>query len=471
MADTRYASGTIKIKNAEGRLVPFHPKTDSSAVDTMRGMPVTSVIAEVEEQITAAENSGGCDILYTNDVETDSADTRNETLLVCFPIQDDNDFVYTVDTRLYDGYSGTADSSNRYSAVPFNLYGQDEAILDVDWGDGSTSHLTSASYSSQTSISASRHYYSSPGIYTIRVKCSDWSKVSLFTMPCSYSESANRYYSFMSFLLYYRRTLVSIDSALPPFKGTRSWDNASSGTSTITQYDNSFYYAFAYCTKLQTIPPAMFSKCRYSTSFVNAFYYCSNLQSIPDSTFRNCSAAISFASCFYQCINLRSIADNAFWNCSKAETFYGCFEYCHSLTSLPRRMFYGCSSIKTMSYAFSYSGLASIPSDLFKWCGSSLLYATACFSVCYQITSAPMNLFRGCTAIEEINGLLRETGIQTLTLDLTDSPNITTAYNMLSFYDSSIYLTVYVKSGSYTHTEFTYYAGGYYDINITIIAV
>ena len=474
MADTRYAAGTIKIKNANGKLVPFYPKTDSSVLMTSNGIPVSNALSEIEEQIEAAENSGGMDILYTSNVEEDSADAKNETLLVCFPLPEEDDFVFTVDTRLYDGYNGTVDDTNRYSGIPFNLYNQ-SAELDVDWGDGQTSHLTSSNYSS-SSTSASTHRYSVAGIYTIRVKCSSWDSVYLFSMNESLLGSSRNFYSYMSFLQYYRRTLVSVDSPIPPVKGTGYWTNASSGSTATTFQDNSLQYSFAYCTKLKSTAAAMFSKCRHITSYIRAFQHCYSLECIADSTFRNCSNATTFQYCFYNCESLKEIADNAFWNCSKASSFLYCFYGCSSLNSLPRRLFYGCSSISTMQYTFrGCTSLKSIPSDLFKWCGDKLVSLEDCFYSCTSLTDIPVSLFKGCTALTDISYMFSDIGIgygNSITIDLTDSPNIQSVSYVIDHWDG-ITLTVYVKNGTTTHSTLKYASMNYsnYDSRINVIAV
>ena len=56
-------------------------------------------------------------------------------------------------------------SGEKTTGIPFNLYGQSGVTLNVDWGDETTSRLTSADYTVSDSR-ASVHEYAEPGIYT-----------------------------------------------------------------------------------------------------------------------------------------------------------------------------------------------------------------------------------------------------------------------------------------------------------------
>jgi len=65
-------------------------------------------------------------------------------------------------------------------AVPFTLYGLPEDVsVSVDWGDGQTSVLTPALYTSETDGEPSIHMYRSEGDYTISMTANtySWSQI------------------------------------------------------------------------------------------------------------------------------------------------------------------------------------------------------------------------------------------------------------------------------------------------------
>ena len=82
----------------------------------------------------------------------------------------DEPWTFTVDTRLLDS-SGT----NKKSSIPFSLYNQ-TGTLNVEWGDGTRSRLTSSNYTVSSS-NASVHEYSRAGVYTVTVRCKTWASI------------------------------------------------------------------------------------------------------------------------------------------------------------------------------------------------------------------------------------------------------------------------------------------------------
>ena len=158
MPNDFYAKGTIKVKNEDGVLEPFLPKTDFSCVDDASGTSLTRIITNIETQIEAAENSGGIELMYEEATKANTADFSNETLIACL---DSGVLMYTVDTE-------ASAAEGKVSSVPFNLKvpyqysGQyNNVYLTVDWGDGTTSVLQGPS--SSFNLSSSTHEYSVPG--------------------------------------------------------------------------------------------------------------------------------------------------------------------------------------------------------------------------------------------------------------------------------------------------------------------
>ena len=67
-----YSKGTIKIKNADGVLVPFLPTTDFSCVSNQSNKPLPQIISNMEAEIVEAE-------MDPQDVK-DLVDTKTKSL-------------------------------------------------------------------------------------------------------------------------------------------------------------------------------------------------------------------------------------------------------------------------------------------------------------------------------------------------------------------------------------------------------
>lgn len=178
------------------------------------------------------------------------------------------------------------------TGIPVNLYNQDDITMAVDWGDGSESTLTSDDYSALTDMEASIHTYSEAGEYTITLTSGDWSYFYFETNSSTSTGSDTGYYA----LYYFRKTLISIDTALPEVAGVRC---RSSWTTTSASTYAGFYYMFCRCSALTSLPEGLFDNCTAVTSFAYCFYNCSALTSIPEGLFVNNTAVTTFTSCFY----------------------------------------------------------------------------------------------------------------------------------------------------------------------------
>ena len=74
-------------------------------------------------------------------------------------------------------YYTTLDYSYVLGAIPFSLFGSEDASMTVDWGDGTVETLTSADYQSRVICPSSIHEYANPGTYTISVTSSNWNQI------------------------------------------------------------------------------------------------------------------------------------------------------------------------------------------------------------------------------------------------------------------------------------------------------
>lgn len=84
-----YTKGTIKIKNADGMLEPFYPKTDLSSVKN-NDTTLSETITNLNTRITEASQKGGIKVMYEEPTSENTADFANKTLIgYILPGQDD----------------------------------------------------------------------------------------------------------------------------------------------------------------------------------------------------------------------------------------------------------------------------------------------------------------------------------------------------------------------------------------------
>ena len=252
-----------------------------------------------------------------------------------------------------------SDDTELSTGIPVNLYNQGDITMAVNWGDGSTSVLTSDDYSALTDMEASIHTYSEAGEYAVTLTSGDWSDFYFEANSSSNTGSNTSYYA----LYYFRQTVISIDTALPEVAGVRyreSWTTSSS-----TKYMG-FSYMFRKCTSLTSLPEGLFDNNTAAEDFRYCFNYCSSLASLPEGLFDNNTAAEDFRHCFSYCSSLASLPEGLFDNNTAADYFAYCFCSCSSLTSLPEGLFDNNTAVTHFQYCFyDCSALTSIPEGLF----------------------------------------------------------------------------------------------------------
>ena len=275
-------------------------------------------------------------------------------------------FQYTIDT------TKASSSTNTTTSAPFSTADESTAIS-VDWGDG-----TQTAFDSTTENRL--HSYASPGIYTIKVSSTDWSKTNFIMASgtASVSESDN------PTLYWFRNTLTAINGIIPDLANT------------------SFAYAFVGCSKLANLPEALFMNCSAKSNFAFCFYGCTSLQTLPEDLFSYCTSSSSFASCFYGCNGLTSIPGTIFANCTAVTTVGSIFYNCSNLTSLPEGLFASCSGITNFHFICrGCTRLQTIPEDLFKYSPNATDFGGAFWS-CQNLQFIPEDLLRYNTAATNV---------------------------------------------------------------------
>ena len=321
-------------------------------------------------------------------------------------------------------------SGAKTTGIPINLFSQPGITMTVDWGDGTESVLTSASYSSASDSAPSVHEYATAGTYIVRMKSTKW-KDAYIEVLNSGSTGA------LIHIAGFRSTLVGVGQ-LPRCKGTlyRRFSSASGVSKAI----NRLSFCFRGCSKLTSIPNDLFYNNLSVTDFSSCFYGCSNLTSIPNDLFYNNLSVTDFSSCFYDCSNLTSIPNDLFANNPKVTNFGSCFYGCSNLTSIPNDLFANNPKVTNFGSCFrGCSNLTSIPNDLF-YNNLSVTDFSSCFSGCSKLTSIPNDLFYNNLSVTDFSSCFYDcSNLTSIPAGLFD--NNSKATNFVSCFDSCSSLT------------------------------
>ena len=248
-------------------------------------------------------------------------------------------------------------SGAKTTGIPINLYRQPGITMTVDWGDGTESVLTSASYSSASDSAPSVHEYATAGTYIVRMKSTKWKDAYIDVLNSTST-------GVLSHIAGFRSTLVGVGQ-LPRCKGTLY---RSSSTSNGTKVVNSFFHCFRHCSNLASIPDGLFDNNPVVTAFRFCFSDCSNLTSIPDGLFDNNPVVTTFAYCFSDCSNLTSIPDGLFDNNPEVTDFSLCFWRCSKLENIPDGLFRNNNKVTNFHMTFFSCNLSDIPVGLLTNC-------------------------------------------------------------------------------------------------------
>ena len=298
MSNDFYAKGTIKVRNQDYVSVPFMPNTDTENVVNDSGNTLKTVISNLEQRTTAAAQKGGIKVMYE---EPDAENTTEFSAKTLIGYVLPEEWKFTVNTE-------ASQTGSRKSAVPLNLFGQingTNAIVDVDWGDGTTSTLQKSQYTAQDS-SASVHEYAEVGTYQITVTSQEWRNLFFLTyLGSGQIENDNTSASdpMTSAVYWFRRTLVSVDTPLPKMNG-RCHNNTST---TIMWTPTNFNYIFLQCTHLQKVCADLFIHNTHGTNFAGMFAACSSLEKVPVRLYKGCTECIDLRQIFYGCSLLQQM--------------------------------------------------------------------------------------------------------------------------------------------------------------------
>ena len=312
------------------------------------------------------------------------------------------------------------------TGIPISLYNQPGVTVSVDWGDGTESVLTQASYT-EKDFTPSAHEYAQPGVYTVRMKSAQWGDVYIDAITAPSGD-------LLSHLGNFRNTVIGV-GILPMVAGINRL-NSSTGRGTI--YQGQLEGCFYGCANSITIPEGLFANNPAVASFGSCFGNCSGLTSIPEGLFANNPAVTDFSWCFYGCPSLTSIPEGLFANNPAVTDFSWCFYGCPSLTSIPEGLFANNPAVTTFF---------------------------VCFLGCSSLTSIPEGLFANNTAVTDfLNCFEGCAGLNNFTLRI-GSPSVSSAGSFVTQKAGTTRI-IYVPAGSITETTFNSVAA---DLGLTII--
>ncbi len=235
--------------------------------------------------------------------------------------------------------------------------------VDVDWGDGSSSGVSSEE------LAAQGHWYRGGGRYTVRIR-GELEDIGFISKP----------------------EVTRVMTAFPrTMNGKKDFRGMFSGCGIVA------------------VPQGLFDNCPNATDFSHVFSGC-GITAIPSGLFDNCPNANDFSSAFSSCYSIKEIPQGLFDNCPNATDFSGVFAGSDNIVAIPSGLFDNCPNATDFSHAFSscYS-IKEIPQGLFDNCPNASRF-TDTFRYCKSVTSRVPELwethpdashsscFLGCTS-------------------------------------------------------------------------
>ena len=371
-------SAKLVLKGSGGSLYQLLPEVQTSSPASGSSLPVSSGSAyqAVSSRQTRAAGITVAKVTEEKPTAVNAASLPNKSVIAWLKPEE---WTFSIDTE-------ASAAGQKKSAVPFNLYGQ-SAEITVYWGDGTASVLSASDYA-ESGSTASVHEYASAGTYEIAVQCADWGSLSLLAVASNASLSAET--DANSALYWWRRTLKSVQSPLPPLAGTARLANASS--TSLQSGASNFTYAFCGCSKLEYVCSDLLANNAGIESASSMFEGCSSLKEIPAALFSGMEDIESFSSCFRGCSKLSAIPVGLFDSCTAAEDFSRCFQGCSRVLGIPSRLFDQNVSAEDFSFCFQGCGyIYSIPSRLFRY-NEAVLTFEGCFSGCSYLGDAHLEI-------------------------------------------------------------------------------
>ena len=215
----------------------------------------------------------------------------------------------------------TTTSSNKQFLLPVTRPGGTSAPnVNVDWGDSSSSQITSETDPDRF------HTYASPGTYTVQVSgyCPGFNVDNNSAYRSLYVEIVDwGTVGFEELNFYGCNNLDTL-----PVDGSNNAINHQ-GLNTVKRFSSTFRQ-----TGITSIPNGLFDFASAAISFTNTFVFCQGLTSIPSGLFDNNTEVRDFSSVFRNCRSVVGIPSQFFTNNQKVTTFENAFNMATTSNSL-----------------------------------------------------------------------------------------------------------------------------------------
>jgi hypothetical protein len=239
----------------------------------------------------------------------------------------------------------TTTSANTVFTCPITDYGGLTPSLIINWGDGSSSPLITASNSINrvhTYVSANTYTISISGIMPGFQVNNSAAIRTLVTSIVQFGTVGLRTLNF-----YGCTNLTSIPSST-----SMSAVGGYEGLVGVLSFSN-----FMNGTRITSIPSDMFDYSPDATIFASAFATISTLTNVPSGLFNNVTAAVSFASCFFACTALTNVPSTLFDQNINVTTFSSTFRNCRALTNVLQFTFN--TNVSTFTQVYNMSSTAN----------------------------------------------------------------------------------------------------------------
>jgi hypothetical protein len=276
----------------------------------------------------------------------------------------------------------TTTSANTVFTCPLTDFGGLTPNLVINWGDGSSSPVITASNSVNRV-----HTYVSAGTYTVTISG---------TMPGFQVNNNTSIRNLITELVQWGtvglRTINfygCVNLTAIPGSTSLSGVGGYTGLIDVLNFSN-----FMNGTRITAIPSDIFDYSPNATIFASAFATISTLTTVPSGLFDNVPSAVSFASCFFACTALTSVPSTLFDQNINVTTFSSTFRNCRALTNVLQFTFNTNVSTFTQVYNMSSTSNALVGTAPEIWNRTPTPAGTDAFNNCVNLTnfaSIPLN--------------------------------------------------------------------------------
>ena len=239
----------------------------------------------------------------------------------------------------------TTTTANTVFTCPLTDFGGLTPNLVINWGDGSSSPVITASNSVNRV-----HTYVSANTYIVTISG---------TMPGFQVNNNAAIRNLITELVQWGtvglRTINFYGCAnLTAIPGSTSLSGVGGYTGLIDVLN---FSNFMNGTRITTIPSDIFDYSPNATIFASAFATISTLTTVPSGLFDNVTSAVSFASCFFACTSLTNVPSTLFDQNINVTTFSSTFRNCRALTNVLQFTFN--TNVSTFTQVYNMSSTSN----------------------------------------------------------------------------------------------------------------